>query len=323
MDPRNLIAPDTALQLAPDGRTVAALGYGEVISWDTGTGLISSRTPLLIESPDSAAVSAWSWSKSLFALSVRGTDPTVMLVDSGSGAVTSSIQVGKENEVDVWDLALSQDGSVLVSTFDDGTMRTFTTSDGGELRQVQPKDVEASESSPHHTPRPSFADDGTLVISTGLLVCPVQFWSGDGSELLQVVSEILLPYSSFRITPDRGRSSVYRRVDASSQIVELRDGRFRLLHACPISQTSNIMALHPSGSHIAWVGGNGTKAEQAVVHVTDFSTGETTPLTGHDQPPHSLAYTPDGVLLSMDRHDGIRSWDHATSTAAQLFERPE
>ncbi|MDO5737095.1 MAG: hypothetical protein Q4P15_11535, partial [Propionibacteriaceae bacterium] len=46
------------------------------------------------------------------------------------------------------------------------------------------------------------------LVSTGLLVCPVQFWHGDGSELIRVVSEIPLPYSSFRITPDRGHSSV-------------------------------------------------------------------------------------------------------------------
>lgn len=325
-DPLDLLVPGAPMQLAQDGQLVAALGFGEVIFWDTTTGGISSRTVYQSDVSDFARHAPWSWRGPVLALSERWGEVTANLVETSTGTPIAKVRVGRgDGVVAPWALALSPDGSLLASSLEDGTIRVHSTANGKELRRVEPRDAETSESG-DHVPDPSYTHDGSLVLSSGFVQCPVQFWEGDGSRLIQLMPQPPEPYYHFQLTPDSAYCSMFRDVNESgdAMVTELRDGNTsELIASHPIATVPGSAALHPQGTHVAWTGVRGPGLENGIIHVMDFDTGEVSQLGGDAYRPHSLAYTPDGTtLLSMDARDGIHAWDHATASLRQVFESP-
>ncbi len=325
-DPLDTITPGTSLQLSPAGDVVAALGIGEVIFWDTSSGTISSRTVYLSEDTGFTSPRPWSWKGPVIAVADwRDGVVTANIVDASTGAPISDVVVESDGRaVSPWSLALSPDGHLLASSLGDGTIRIHSTTDGSEISRVTPRDAEVSESG-EHVPDPSYTDDGLLVLSSGFVQCPVQFWNTDGSRLLRVMSETARPYHHFQHTPDGSLFVLFRIVDPKgpTMAVELRDGTtFELVHEHPVPTVPFVTALHPAGTHVAWCA-RGRSDERSVIHVMDLETAAITELRGHTHAPSSLVYSQDGAtLLSMDSRDGIRAWDHTTATLAKVFDRP-
>lgn len=324
-DPLQILTPHASLQLSADGQLVAALGIGEVIFWNISTGSLSSRTVHRPEDTGFTSEPQWSWRGEVIALPGPH-DSTAITVDAMTGERISEVVVESEGDPpSPWALALSPDGSLLASSLQDGTVRVHSVADGTQVAMVEPRDAETSESG-DHAPNPSYTDDGLLVLSSGFVQCPVQFWSTDGSRLQRMMPGPAEPYHHFRHTPDGQHLLLFRVVDPDgpTMAVELRDGvTFALVRTHHIPTIPTTSAIHPGGTHVAWCARGRTREERSIVHVMDLETAEITQLNGHARAPASLIYTPDGsTLLSMDAWDGIRAWDHATAELRQVFELP-
>lgn len=324
-DPLDRLEPLAPLQLSADGQTVAALGFGEVIFFTTATGKVASRTVFDNDVSDFASNVPWAWSGPVIALSDwRDDTTTINLLDSSTGNPISRVVVG-DPAVDPWEIALSPDGSLLASVLQDGTIRVHSTANGEELHRVQPENADVSESG-DPLPAVAYTMDGLLVLSSGFEQCPVQFWSGDGSRLLRLMPEQAEPYHQFQLTPDAAHCSMLRRVGKSwdTSAAESRDANtFELIESHPMPGNPKSAALHPSGTHLAWVGDWDKGSNTSPIHVLAFATGEVIRLDGDQRRPRSLVYTPDGTtLLSMDPRAGIHAWDHGSATLRQVFELP-
>lgn len=323
-DPADKLTPQASLQLAADGQVVAALGVGEVIFWNVATGKIASRT---VYDEDISAYefnTPWAWSGSMVALAESRGEGIIILVDATTGHTLFRIPVPDGTpRVRAWKLALSPDGSLLTASLTDGTVRIHDTASGKQLRQVE-AEIPGKQASGNGVLTPTYAQDGALILSSGSVECPVQFWTGDGARLTRLITEIPTSYHDFQLTPDGGYFSLFRRVAGNTRLLELWDGTtLELLHSYAIPTIVVASALHPAGTHIAWAS-DWDSAHMNSMYVTNLITGEETKLTG---PPHrasSLAYTPDGAtLLSMNNRDGILEWDHASGSFRQNFEFPE
>ncbi|MEV4316088.1 WD40 repeat domain-containing protein [Actinocrispum sp. NPDC049592] len=136
----------TRVLFSPDGRTMVACGIGEITWWDSKTGGLRS-----VELPGRACPVAASFSLSGI-LATGDDDGLIQFWRKGSLIAESA----ERHDNDVWQVAWSDDATLLASSGGDGTVRLWDTTTGARL-QMFDASVDAL----------AFAPDGSLLAGQG------------------------------------------------------------------------------------------------------------------------------------------------------------
>lgn len=339
-----------ALAYAPDGKTLASVGWRHIHLWDPATGKLRRRFL-----GDSVRVECLAFSPDGKWLASGGADSIIRLWDPATGKEVRQLHGHQVNpgdkQGDVHDLAFAPDGKALVSAGRDSTVRLWDVATGKEVRQYRG----------HSTGvwRLALSPDGKLLASlyggpenVGL----VKLWEvRTGKELpqldhlRQVRSLVFSPDSKRLATAgglkDLDRPAVLWDVGTGKQVRSFgekqwseciafsADGKtlatgggdriVRLWDVATGQETRRLgnfiysitkIALAPDGKHVAvacWV-------DQAV-HVREIA-AEAAPTTGHLNGISFVAFSADGRLLATSARGQVHVWDVATRKELRRIE---
>ena len=203
----------------------------------------------------------------------------------------------KGHRGDVNGCAVAPDGTYIVSTSDDGTLRLWDPATGDTIRTLQ-----------GHTDlalRCAVAPDGTYIVSTSY-DRTLRLWdptTGHTIRTLQGHTDLALGCA---VAPD-GTYIVSTSAEGTLRLWDPTTGdTIRTLHGH--SRDVNGCAVAPDGTYIA------STSDDDTLRLWDPATGDTIrTLTGHTGSVSGCAVAPDGTYIASASHDGtLRLWDPAT-----------
>lgn len=282
------------LAVSDDGRQVAATTRHGVTIWTIADGTHVRDIPC----PGTGVV-AWSPDGTLLAASSDDTDIRLIEAATGTERATLSGHDAADVGISITGLAFSPDGSTLVSTGEDGTVRRWSvkgSTTSTELRSGE-KDPQAV----------AFSPDGARLAVVGLAAAAqVSDAKGSGAE---AVGEGPARGCAIAWSPDGDLLAIGTEDDAGQGTVRVHDARtLEEKEVSPGDVRANAVAFSPDGTKVAVADGRIT----ATVAVWELATSEVTRLEGHDRPPYSLVWVDEKTLVSTSDFDGVIVWNPAT-----------
>ncbi|WP_307805820.1 WD40 repeat domain-containing protein [Streptomyces chrestomyceticus] len=314
-----------ALAFSPDGRAVAAGGWGAVRVWDTATGGV--RATLTGHEGSVGSVAFSPDGRTL----VTGGDGTARLWDTGTGATLTghrdlvnavvfspdgrTLATGSaDGTVRLWDvparrlrtvltgrtsqdlLVFGRDGRTLTTVDDDLTVRVWDTGSGH---------VRSTRTAPEHASSDALAlspDTHTLVARRGL---SVRLWNHRTGHTRVTRTSLEDRVGSAVFGPDGRTLATTAGNSGSLRLWDTVTGRLRAL---VLGEHSSLLAFGPDGRTLV------TSDESGTVRLRDPATGRArATLAGHKGQVYAAAFGPGGRTLATGSHDGtVRLWDIAT-----------
>lgn len=296
--------------ISPDGSRFVAGCRDDLCLWDTADGELT--TPYA-----GGSLVAWSPDGSLIATDGRsgdGSQATIDLVDATDGTVVRTLSGHTADAANdavgggITDLVFSTDGTTLVSTAHDGTVRLWQVSDGTETGALDTVSQDPDEV--------AVSPDGARLVVASPDE-PVELWDLAAARRVATVGE--QPQGDVAWSPDgRTIATASRTADAAATV--------RLWDADSLVQTGGFpggvqayrLAFSPDGSTVAM-----SQKDEDVVLLWSLEGGKTEDLSGHDDQPRAVVWSPDGdVLYSVSSGEGVLAWDPRTGALERSFEVP-
>jgi WD40 repeat protein/DNA-binding SARP family transcriptional activator len=264
--------------------------------------LAVTASRVLLRVPDVGGALDWSPDGRFFVTEGPEESGIVDIRDAGTG---ESVRAFQGHRDDVNDIAFTEDGSVLATSGDDGTVRLWDVATGTSLHVLREPGAQGPVRD-RSVWSPSFSPDGTLVAAS---------WPG----LVQVfdvrtgrvVTEIPADSPSGTAFSPDGERLVYG-TGGPSEVADVRSGdRLFTLD----QQGSRDVSWSPDGRWIATTGSDG------VAKVWDGDTGDYRfPVTGHTGQIWNLDWSPYGRRLATAGDDGTtRVWEVSREGAMPLL----
>lgn len=257
----------------------------------------SSR--LLLSAPGVGG--ALAWSGSVFVTEGPEASGVIDIRDATTG---ESLRSWKGHDIDVNDVALDPDGTLVASAGDDGALRVWDVATG-ELRHEFDAAADTSVWAP------TFSRDGARVAAS---------WDGrirvfelGLDDPIAVFDAPIATRASFDAT---GSRLAWSRADGPVATIGDIDTGEILLTVGEEERWINDVAFSPDGERLATSGGDG------VARIWDAATGSLlVTVVGHNGPVGAVAWGPGGTTLATGSDDGTaRLWDVTGGVARELVQ---
>lgn len=299
----------SSMAVSPDGSRVVAQGSGGLCVWDTSDGTITDRF-------SGGSTAAWSPDGSLIA--TDDTDANVVLIDADTGKQHETLSGHDVPDVEdgspgLTDIAFSPDGDLMASAGEDNSVRVWSLADGESQAVLDTGDDYAT-----HV---EFSPDGSHLVVAGAQDpfsngdTPVQIWDVDSGE--RVSGNEIQGHNAI-YGPDGKRLAVVD-LESDDEEVYLADIDSPDTHKTyPRRADANDMGFSPDGSLLAIA----DNQEKDVV-VWPIKGGKPVTLSGHNDAPKAVQFSPDGrFLYSASNEGGIVKWRVNDGNRAEQFELP-
>jgi WD40 repeat protein len=283
--PKQATAPPvTALAYHPDGQTLAAGGYKEVVLVASGNGEVTGRLTGL-----PAEVTALAYSK----------DGKLLAVASGATGVTGEVRLYEGNKLAhkfdahrdlIYDLAFSPDGKVLATCGYDRLIRLWDTANGKLLR-----DLKDHSDAVYAV---AFSPDGKLLAS-GAADRAVKIWDPTTGKRLYTLSESTDWVYAVAWHPD-GKHVAAAGVDKSIRVWEATATGGKVVHSAFAHEAAVVRIAYAADGKTLY-----SLSEDRGAKAWDTATiTERTVYPAQPESPLALAVRPDHTQLAIGRFDG-------------------
>jgi len=261
-----------------------------------------------------------------------------------ASALSASPLQFKGHDRDIWDVAISPDGTLLATSSSDGTARLWDLASGEEKQIFAPKsgalgmvdfspdgthllvsgddgtvhlwDVASGEDIQDFADKGGdavFSPDGTRVASTGGPDGTAQIWDVATGEPLQVLSGHTDFIPRIAYSPD-GKYVLTGSVDRTARLWDAATGQTVHILSGHGDAVSSV-AFSPDGNYAA------TGSDDHIARVWEVATGNLVrEFAGHEGFVNGLNFSPDGrYLLTGSRDTTARLWDVASGELVHVF----
>lgn len=300
-----------SLAISPDGDRIAAGCGDRLCIWDTTDGTLAATY-------DGGNVVAWSPDGDLLATSDFSDDSTratVVLLDPADGSEIRTLDGHDAPAADdavgvgITDLAFSPDGTHLASAGHDGVVRVWSL---GDDAGDDPAVLRTASADPDAV---AFGPDGRQLAVAGP-DAPTEVWTVDGDRVGTLGNE---PQGDVAWSPDGGSIATATRAPGAHAAVHLWDATTLKAAGDDDPVAAYRLAWSPDSADLAM-----TVKDDETVLVCTVGADDTMRLTGHDDQPRGVVWSPDGeVLYSASSSEGVLAWDVANGDLARRFDLPE
>ena len=244
-----------------------------------------------------------------------------MLLPRVTSSLLSATQVAdwsnlfKAHEDPINSVAISGDGTTIVSASDDGTVRLWDR-DGNPIGKPFTGHI-------YRVPSVAISSDGKTIVSGGAdgseNAVSIKLWDRDGNPIGNPVQAYDGWFTSVAISSD-GKTIVSGSIQGNTPWLRLRDGKGKPIgkpftgHQEPVGWVESV-AITPDGKTI--VSGSRDKTVRLWDREGNSIAG---PFTGHNDWVTSVAISPDGTtIVSGSRDKTLQLWDREGNPVAEPF----